>query len=128
MAPRSLECEWDGCQYATKKYEMAEALEVLILHAKAKHVHAVQEKRGDVKLDNSPAWDRNLTGTLQTARVISVTTTSEVAPGKRNPSRGARVRCASMTWKNPVTQGLPGTRQLTKLLIRTLGAGGRTRW
>ena len=69
--------------------------------------------RGDVKLDNSPAWDRNLTGTLQTARVISVTTTSEVAPGKRNPSRGARVRCASMTWKNPVTQGLPGKRQLT---------------
>ena len=34
-----MECEWDGCQYATKKFEPGVALDVLILHAKAKHAY-----------------------------------------------------------------------------------------
>ena len=85
--------------------------------------------RGGVKLDNSPAWDRNLTVRVDfatstrawdrglTLRVIPVTTISEVALGTGDSSRGARGRCASMTWGDPVTQGLPGKRQLTKLLM-----------
>ena len=41
MAPMIMECEWDGCQYATKEYEPAVAVELLKLHDKAKHTQAV---------------------------------------------------------------------------------------
>merc|ERR1712030_28323 len=88
-----------------------------------------QPLREGVKLDNSTAWDRNLTVRVDfvtttrawdrglTLRVIPVATTSEVALGTRKTSRGAMGRCASMTWGDPVRRGLPRRRQLTKLLM-----------
>ena len=88
-----------------------------------------QPLREGVKLDNSTAWDRNLTVRVDfattirvwdrglTLRVFPVATTSEIALGTGKTSRGAMGRCASMTWGGPVTQGLPGERQLTKLLM-----------
>ena len=47
-------------------------------HARVRCAGMTLRGRGDVKLDNSPAWDRHLTGTLQTVRVNSATTTSGV--------------------------------------------------
>ena len=102
---------------------------------------------GGVKLDNSSAWDRHLTGTRQIVRVDSATTTSKVvwtrdslwgARWTRWASMtlvtcGARVRCASMTLTlvtttTPGMQRLPGKRQLPKLLKLVQNIGGRTQW
>ena len=67
------------------------------------------------KPENLPVWDRNLTVRVDfattirawnrglTSYVVPVATTSEVALGKRETSRGAWGRCASMTWGDPVT-------------------------
>ena len=41
MAPTKMECEWDGCQYATKEYEPAVAMELLKLHDKNQHTQAL---------------------------------------------------------------------------------------
>ena len=37
MAPTVVECEWDDCQYVTKEFEPAVAMEQLKLHTQAKH-------------------------------------------------------------------------------------------
>ena len=36
-----MECEWDGCQYATKEYEPAVAMELLKLHDNIQHTQAM---------------------------------------------------------------------------------------
>ena len=41
MAPMKMECMWDGCQYATKEYEPAVAVELLKFHREDKHPRAV---------------------------------------------------------------------------------------
>ena len=49
-----MECEWDGCQYVTKEYEPAVAMEQLKLHDKRQHTQAMggstaEESRNKVK-------------------------------------------------------------------------------
>ena len=40
MAPWKYKCEWDGCQYVVPKmFEPEVALDILILHAKARHAY-----------------------------------------------------------------------------------------
>ena len=49
-----MECEWDGCQYVTKEYEPAVAMEQLKLHDKRQHTQAMggstaEDSRNKVK-------------------------------------------------------------------------------
>ena len=41
MAPVAMPCESEGCQYATKEYEPAVAVELLKFHREDKHPRAV---------------------------------------------------------------------------------------
>ena len=61
-----MECEWDGCQYATKEYEPAVAVELLKLHHQSIHqTHAMggstTERRCQagqlICLGQKPDWD-----------------------------------------------------------------------
>ena len=63
MAPMKLECEWDGCQYATMELEPAVAVELLKVHLQSVHqTHATggstaEDSRNKVKFPK-PAVDQ----------------------------------------------------------------------
>ena len=50
MAPMKLECEWDGCQYATMELEPAVAVELLKVHLQS--VHQTHATGGSTAVDS----------------------------------------------------------------------------
>ena len=50
MAPIKMDCEWTDCQYATKEYEPAVAVEILKLHCT--QVHQTQVTGGSTAGDS----------------------------------------------------------------------------
>ena len=60
MAPMVMECDVDGCQFATKELEPAVAVELLKLHIKNSHTQAMG---GINHREEGPNWTTHLPGT-----------------------------------------------------------------
>ena len=84
-----MECEWDGCQYATKKHEPAVAVELLKLHDKKQHTQAMggsttEDSRNKVKfpkpgIDQAQPleeWETFLTRWAEYKKQMKVLTTN----------------------------------------------------